>query len=155
MPPEADAASSCWDDHENLSAKGAWPKTRSTHEGSVCQLLRESRGISKVTSNKTTLLILPAYFSRIIYFCPFPRKINFHFPGQLNRDPSWKLKISNVLIGPHHLFSCCQALLVLQFHSESVFLSHKPHNQQSVLWSFPTLTFPDFLIQSTSALGWN
>lgn len=155
MPREADAASSCWDDHENLSAKGAWPKRSSTHEGPLCQLLRESGGIPRVTSNKTTLLILPAYFSRIIYFCPFPRKINFRFPGQLNRNPSWRLKFFNALIGPHYLFSCCQALLVLQFHSESVFLSHKPHNQQSVLGFFPALTFPDFLIQSTSALGRN
>lgn len=152
MPSGANAASSCWDDQKNLYAKGTWPKRRSNHEGPLCQFLKESRGISRVTSNKATLLILPAYFSNIIYFCPFPRNINFLFPGQLNRNPSWRLKMFNVLIGPHYLFSCYQALLVLKFHSESVFLSHKPHNQQSF---FPALTFPDFLIQSTSALGKN
>lgn len=156
MPSETDAASSCSDDHEHVSAKGAWPKGRSTHEVPLpspnASFSERAEGFPGSLPTKPPCSSCLLTFPELFTSAPFPRKINFYFPAQLNRRSSI-LEVKNVQCINWSTWSVF--LLALQFHSESVVLSHKPHNQQSVLWFFPALTFPDFLTQSISARGRN
>lgn len=99
--------------------KGTWPKRKPTHGESLTIQTSQSEisegfpgSLPTEPPCSSSFLIFQNYILPLI-----PKENRFPFSCSVQKNSVLEVKILNVLIGSHYLFSCCCVLLLLQFHS--------------------------------------